>query len=60
MFQAVTTVYAVEVTPTCLRGHMTTYVNACWVIGQLIEAGVLRGVLSVAAPWSYRIPFATQ
>ncbi|RDW56757.1 hypothetical protein BP6252_13980 [Coleophoma cylindrospora] len=60
MFQAVTTVYAVEVTPTCLRAHMTTYVNACWVFGQLIEAGVLRGVLNMSAPWAYRLPFATQ
>ncbi|CZT12850.1 related to Maltose permease [Rhynchosporium graminicola] len=56
MFQAVTTVYAVEVTPTCLRGYMTTYVNACW----LIAAGVMRGMLNVSAPWSYRVPFAVQ
>ena len=31
MFQTVTTVYAVEVMPTRLRAHLTTYVNACWV-----------------------------
>jgi SP family general alpha glucoside:H+ symporter-like MFS transporter len=31
MFQTVTTVYALEVTPTVLRGYLTSYVNMCWV-----------------------------
>lgn len=32
MFQTVCTVYAVEVTPVCLRAYLTTYANMCWVI----------------------------
>ncbi|KIX01876.1 uncharacterized protein Z518_09603 [Rhinocladiella mackenziei CBS 650.93] len=60
MFQTVTTVYAVEVMPTCLRGMLTSYVNMCWVIGQLIASCVLRGVLNLPGPWAYRIPFAIQ
>jgi len=30
------TAYASEVTPTSLRPFLTTYVNLCWVWGQLI------------------------
>ena len=32
----VTTAYASEICPVALRAYLTTYVNACWVIGQLI------------------------
>ena len=31
VFQSITTHYAVEITPTSLRGYVTTYVNLCWV-----------------------------
>lgn len=31
MFQAITTVYAIDVMPTCLRAHLTSYVQLCWV-----------------------------
>lgn len=36
VFQTITTAYAAEVTPTALRPFLTTYVNLCWVFGQLI------------------------
>lgn len=36
VFQTITTAYAAEVTPTPLRPFLTTYVNLCWVFGQLI------------------------
>lgn len=52
--------YAAEVCPTALRGYLTTYVNLCWVIGHLIAAGVLDGLISNTTEWSYRIPFAVQ
>ncbi len=52
--------YAAEVCPTILRGYLTTYVNLCWVIGHLIAAGVLDGLISNPTEWSYRIPFAVQ
>jgi SP family general alpha glucoside:H+ symporter-like MFS transporter len=59
-FQTVTTAYASEVCPVALRGYLTTYVNLCWVIGQVIGSGVLRGLLTREDQWAYRIPFAIQ
>ncbi|KAK4078080.1 hypothetical protein Purlil1_12049 [Purpureocillium lilacinum] len=60
ILETITCVYAVEVAPTCLRAFLTSYVSQNWVIGQIVAACVLRGVLNVEAPWSYRIPFAVQ
>jgi SP family general alpha glucoside:H+ symporter-like MFS transporter len=60
IFQTLTTQYASEVCPTHLRAYLTTYVNLCWVIGQLIASGVLRAMLSRNDIWGYRIPFALQ
>lgn len=59
-FQTLTVSYASEVCPTVLRLYLTTYVNACWVIGQLIASGILKGMLSSHSPDSYRVPFALQ
>ena len=60
VFQTLTVTYASEVTPIVLRPYLTTYVNLCWVIGQLIAAGLLRGFLNMGGQWAYRIPFAIQ
>jgi SP family general alpha glucoside:H+ symporter-like MFS transporter len=54
VFQTLTVTYASEVTPTNLRAYLTTYVNLCWVMGQLIAAGVLRGFLERNDQWAYR------
>ena len=59
-FQTLTTTYAADVTPIALRPILTTFVNLCWVIGQFISAGVLRGILSRQDQWAWRIPFAIQ
>ena len=59
-FQTLTTTYAAEVSPIVLRPYLTTYVNMCWVIGQLISAGVLRGLLGRTDQWAWRIPYAIQ
>ncbi|CAO2649995.1 Nn.00g012870.m01.CDS01 [Neocucurbitaria sp. VM-36] len=59
-FQCISTVYAADVCPVALRAYLTTYVNACWVFGQLIASIILRGMISNASSWSYRIPFALQ
>ncbi|KAK9358964.1 hypothetical protein V1504DRAFT_441685 [Lipomyces starkeyi] len=40
-----------------LRAYLTTYVNLCWVFGQFIASGILRGMLSRSDEWSYRMPF---
>lgn len=60
VFQTLTVTYASDVTPVVLRPYLTTYVNLCWVMGQLIAAGVLRGCLQLTDQWAYRIPFAIQ
>lgn len=60
VFQTITIVYASEVCPVVLRPYLTTYVNLCWVFGQLIASGVLKGVAGRVDQWSYRIPFGLQ
>lgn len=52
--------YASEVCPLALRGHLTSYVNLCFVIGQLLANGVTTGTEGMANHWSYSIPFALQ
>ena len=52
--------YASEVLPTALRTYMTSYTNMCFIIGQLISAGVLKGFSTRQDEWGYRIPFALQ
>lgn len=60
VFQTMTTAYASEVCPVALRAYLTTYVNLCWVFGQLIATGVLTSFLKRTDEWAYRIPFALQ
>ena len=62
VFSTQTTTYAAEVTPVCLRPYLTSYVNLCWVMGQFIAAGVVRGMVQhdTLSEWAYRIPFAIQ
>ncbi|KAL1635259.1 hypothetical protein SLS58_010335 [Diplodia intermedia] len=60
VFQTITTTYAAEVCPVALRAYLTTYINLCWVIGQLIASSVLRAMLSRSDKWGYKIPFALQ
>lgn len=55
-----TTAYAAEVCPVPLRHYLTAYVNLCWIIGQFISAGVLRGLVNDQSVWGYKIPFALQ
>ena len=60
VFQTITTAYAADVTPSALRPFLTTWVNGCWVLGQLIASCVLRGTVSLTDHWAYKIPFAIQ
>ncbi|KAH7123103.1 general substrate transporter [Dactylonectria macrodidyma] len=60
VFQTLTLAYSSDIAPVILRPYLTSYVNLCWVIGQLIAAGVLRGFSSMGGDMSYRIPFALQ
>lgn len=60
VFQTLTITYASEVCPIALRGYLTTYVNMCWGLGQLIAIGVIRAMLHRTDEWAYRIPYALQ
>lgn len=60
MFQCISTVYAADVCPVALRAYLTTYVNACWVLGQLVASIVLRSMITDTSSWAYRTPFALQ
>ncbi|KAK7737317.1 hypothetical protein SLS53_006620 [Cytospora paraplurivora] len=52
--------YASEVCPVALRGHLTSYVNLCFVIGQLIANGTTAGTETLDTHWAYSLPFALQ
>lgn len=59
-FQTLTTTYAAEVCPVALRAYLTTYVNLCWVIGQFLASGVLKGVDTKMGSIAYKLPFGLQ
>ncbi|KAI0136815.1 sugar porter family MFS transporter [Xylariales sp. AK1849] len=52
--------YASEVCPLALRGHLTSYTNLCFVMGQLLANGVTAGTSKLDDHWAYSIPFAIQ
>jgi MFS transporter, SP family, general alpha glucoside:H+ symporter len=60
VFQTLTITYASEVCPVALRGYLTTYVNFCWGLGQLVGIGVIKAMLSRNDEWAYRIPYSLQ
>lgn len=60
VFVACAPAYASEVLPLRLRVFFTSWTNMCFIIGQLIAAGVLAGLVSRPDQWGYRIPFALQ
>ena len=60
VFQTLSTTYAAEVMPVSLRAYLTSNVNLCWLIGQLVGQGVLRALVNVRSEWSYRLPFGLQ
>ena len=47
--------YAADVMPVHLRQYLTTYVNLCWVLGQIVASGVLRGMVGNTTQWAYRV-----
>lgn len=61
IFQTLAVSYAAEVSPTRLRAYLTTYVNMCWLVGQIIASGILQSLVSrMQGEWAYRIPFALE
>lgn len=57
VFQTLTISYASEVCPVALRGHLTTYINFCWGIGQVLGIASIKGMVGRTDQWAYRIPF---
>ncbi|KUM61585.1 hypothetical protein ACN42_g5535 [Penicillium freii] len=60
IFQTLTVTYASEVCPVVLRGYLTSYVNFCWGLGQLVGIGVIKSMLNRNDQWSYKIPYGLQ
>lgn len=60
IYQSITVAYAADVCPVTLRYLLTTYVNLCWVFGQLIAAGVLRACVNKTDHWAWKLPYAIQ
>jgi SP family general alpha glucoside:H+ symporter-like MFS transporter len=52
--------YASEVTPVSMRSVSTSYVNLCFVTGQLLGNGVTAATKDLQGHWAYSIPFALQ
>ena len=52
--------YSSEVCPMAVRGVLTSYVNLCSVIGQLLGNSVCAGTSKLDDHWAYSIPFALQ
>lgn len=52
--------YASEVCPVALRGHLNSYVNLCFVAGQLLANGTTAGTEGMGSHWAYSLPFALQ
>ncbi|KAK5991132.1 General alpha-glucoside permease [Cladobotryum mycophilum] len=60
IFSIMGAAYSSEICPTVLRGYLTSFINICWVIGQLIIAGILQGLVNNTSEWAFRIPFAIE
>lgn len=61
IFATTAPAFASEVLPLPLRVFMTSYTNMCFIMGQLIAAGVLSAFVDRKDwEWAYRIPFAIQ
>lgn len=60
IFQTLTVTYASDIMPSVLRPYLTTYINLCWVFGQLVAAGALRGCSTIGSQWAWRIPSSIQ
>ncbi|KAL9083009.1 MAG: hypothetical protein Q9159_006028 [Coniocarpon cinnabarinum] len=59
-FVVIAPAYASEVCPLALRGILTSWTNACFVIGQLLANGVTAATKDLDGRWAYRVPFACQ
>lgn len=59
-FVVIAPAYASEVSPLVMRSVSTSYVNLCFVTGQLLGNGVTAATKGIESHWAYSIPFALQ
>ncbi|KAJ4986660.1 Maltose permease MAL31-like protein 8 [Stagonosporopsis vannaccii] len=59
-FVVIAPAYASEVSPLALRSVSTSYVNLCFVTGQLLGNGVTAATQHMDSHWAYSIPFSLQ
>jgi len=59
-FVVIAPAYASEVSPLALRSVSTSYVNLCFVTGQLLGNGVTAATQHIDSHWAYSIPFSLQ
>ncbi|KAF2751224.1 sugar transporter [Sporormia fimetaria CBS 119925] len=59
-FVVIAPAYASEVTPLPMRSVATSYVNLCFVTGQLLGNGVTAATKDINNHWAYSIPFSLQ
>ena len=55
-----TITYASEVMPVALRQYLTTYVNFCWGLGQVIGVGVVKSQLGRTDDFAWQLPYYLQ
>lgn len=60
IFQTLCITYASECCPVALRGYLTTWVNFCWELGQVIGVGSVVACQDIEGVNSFRIPYALQ
>jgi SP family general alpha glucoside:H+ symporter-like MFS transporter len=60
VFQAAVLPYASEIAPPQLRPTLTTFVNMCWLIGQLLATAAIKAVTGINKLQAFRIPIALQ
>ena len=60
MFSTLATTYAADVCHGALADKATSCINACWVIGQVLSAGVLWSVVDERPELSVRMPISLQ
>lgn len=60
IFSIMGAAYSSEICPLALRAYLTSFINLCWVLGQLIVAGILQGLVNNTSKWAYKIPFAVE
>ncbi|KAK3052854.1 hypothetical protein LTR09_005918 [Extremus antarcticus] len=60
IFQTLCITYASECCPVALRGYLTTWVNFCWGLGQVIGVGSVIGCQHYEGTKAFRVPYALQ